>query len=468
MYELLAIQGIDGRKFVLALEHYSRLDRAEIFYNHAVVSGQLSLAARRSLLKDNSYEKIIDHSAYNPRQIEWITGLAGHHLNDDDNKHYVEFALKALDDPALVWRHGFENQLDDRQRALLFAFVSMPERVEQDQLATAFEGICAASGFETQGRAFRKALEVVDDSFVRCSPMSRWIFLTPYNPSVEDFLKSYLASTNSEARSAIRGAVYFEQVENLARMFRPRLPSEPDLVEDLASAMERCVDSDSCNWKLYSDEAGNLVITPEGVIREDRAQSLIRMMSWDGCFDREPHRSRLRSVFSGIMERIELRWSNGQGDRRATLRLLGVLRDGGENIEEVARNAKELVLRQLSHSQAFDDLIALRDGFPSVFTSEEWSELGEEFVRIATDELDDWREYDLRDPDRIDEIESYADRMGVELDQEKVETAREGILSEMHEIEESADHDYGPDDARTSEAGSAEEIRALFTGLADS
>ena len=56
LYEQLAIEGVEGHRFLLELQRYSRTDRARIFYNHAFFSGQLSLecatsAACRSRLR---------------------------------------------------------------------------------------------------------------------------------------------------------------------------------------------------------------------------------------------------------------------------------------------------------------------------------------------------------------------------------------------------------------------------------
>ena len=99
LYEQLANEGVEGRHFLLELAQYSRTDRARIFYNHASFSDGLSRRARRALLAGRAYEKIIDHPAYNPRHIEWITGLSGHHLTAEDNADYVAFAIDALSHP---------------------------------------------------------------------------------------------------------------------------------------------------------------------------------------------------------------------------------------------------------------------------------------------------------------------------------------------------------------------------------
>jgi hypothetical protein len=57
---------------------------------------------------DDAYPRIIDHPKYNPRQIEWITGMSGHTITHTENQDYVSFEVAALDDGTGLWRHGFD------------------------------------------------------------------------------------------------------------------------------------------------------------------------------------------------------------------------------------------------------------------------------------------------------------------------------------------------------------------------
>ncbi len=223
LYEQLANEGVEGRRFLLELKQYSRTDRARIFYNHASFSDQLSPHARRALLADRAYEAIIDHPAYNPRHIEWITGLSGHRLTAEDNADYVGFAIEALSHPARIWRHGFEHQLNDAQRALLLVLSTMPDRVEDDDLQHAFDAFADIAGISTRQRAFERALRILDDSFIRTYHDEDHIFVAAYDPSVADFLAEYVRSSPADARLLVRGAAFFEQVE-VARssVTRPR------------------------------------------------------------------------------------------------------------------------------------------------------------------------------------------------------------------------------------------------------
>ncbi len=469
LYEQLAIEGVEGKRFLLQLENYSRLDRARMFYNHAFFSRQLSSGARQALLTDRAYEAIVDHKAYNPRQIEWITGLSGHQLTADDNADYVRFAVSALDDPALIWRHGFEQQLDRTQRALLTALASMPDRVERADLERAFEAYCGEASVGTGSRAFTRALKVLDDSFVRTYHDSGRIFVAVYDPSVDDFLSDYLAASPTDARVAVRGAVFFEQVEKLGRLLRaPEIPQD-SLASDFVDAVGRCFASSSCTWEGVF--LGPDAVTPTTMRKraslEGRLDFIGRMTGWGGAYGREPLRARLQMKYADGANLVSESWEEGQGDDDDALYLLQAMRARGERTDEHDVAAKQLITSGLHYPDAFRRLLKLRDLAPTLFGEDEWDELRHSYLVVAERELADWSEISALD--EIDDIEHYAERMGVDLDWHEVEETRERVASQLAEAQEAA-AEQAEDrelEEEPEQATNEDEIEVLFTRLAD-
>jgi hypothetical protein len=74
--EELKWQQLEADRYALTLEKYTRLERARIFYNHVYFSPHVNKAARKSLRHERVYLRVIDHLAYSPRLIEWMTGSA--------------------------------------------------------------------------------------------------------------------------------------------------------------------------------------------------------------------------------------------------------------------------------------------------------------------------------------------------------------------------------------------------------
>lgn len=100
LYERLAQEGVDASRFLLQLKDYTTLDRARIFANHAYHSDRLDREIKRALLKGEAYSRILNHRNYNPRTVEWITGMAGPWGQEVTSANYIDFATDALSHPS--------------------------------------------------------------------------------------------------------------------------------------------------------------------------------------------------------------------------------------------------------------------------------------------------------------------------------------------------------------------------------
>lgn len=467
LYEQLANEGVEGRHFLLELAQYSRTDRARIFYNHASFSDGLSHRARRALLAGRAYEKIIDHPAYNPRHIEWITGLSGHRLTAQDNANYVAFAIDALSHPERIWRHGFEHQLNSAQRGLLLVLATMPDRVAHDDLERAFEAFAGVADICTRERAFRRALKVLDDSFIRIYHDEDQVFIAAYDPSVADFLAAYIRSSLPDARLLVRGAVFFEQLQSLARVLPARNPNVEAAAEYVA-AVQRCLDAPSCSWYevYFGRDATEPTTTRRHTRFEERVEFVGKVRNWRGAYRTDAVRTQMRTVYSESKDRVRQAWSDGRGNPEEALALLRAMRQHKEGIQAYAIAAKALVTEHLHYPYAFSHLLALRDLAPTIFGEQEWAELRRRYVQVANDELGNWR--DIRSVDDIYELERWAERMGVELDAAAIGETRQKVEEAIADAEDQASQ---TDRARLQDTpdpdGGKAEIEALFTRLAN-
>ena len=198
-------------RVILDLENYSRHERARILYNHVYFAPDIDAVARRALLNNRAYLRIIDHHNYSPRLVEWMTGLAGHRLTDGDRRRFDEYCLEVLDDPRLMWSHAYR-QLDVGEQLLLLSLLSLPEPAEEPELEAAFLALCHASGVPATAGRFTRALHVLDDSFVSTRLSGNVLTVRSLNPSLLDFLAQILRASEADARSTVEGALYFDQV----------------------------------------------------------------------------------------------------------------------------------------------------------------------------------------------------------------------------------------------------------------
>jgi hypothetical protein len=75
-YDNLQDDLIDMARLTLDMSSYSRLERAEILYNHLYFNEHVTRQDLETLVENRSYMNIIDHSQFNPRLIESAIRLA--------------------------------------------------------------------------------------------------------------------------------------------------------------------------------------------------------------------------------------------------------------------------------------------------------------------------------------------------------------------------------------------------------
>jgi len=216
-HEMLSRSNVDLYKYVIRCEDYSRQDKARILLNHLYFN-DVAQDHIEALLTTHSYKTIIVHRNYNPRIIEWMT---------DDSRiatcsaaDYPEMFVAHLDNPADLWRHAFENQLSEASRHLLIALASCGTEVMVDDLRLAFNAYyhkqAGAYGFQTRPSDFARALDELEDNFLRLQRFESGTTVRFHNPSVLDFIAQRLATNCDEVKDILREAVFFEQVNRVA------------------------------------------------------------------------------------------------------------------------------------------------------------------------------------------------------------------------------------------------------------
>lgn len=208
--EVLHRSGLPMQRMLLELSSYSRRERGLILYNHLYMASHLSASAKRSLLRDRAYLKIIDHKNYNPRLIEFVTSG---YPSIAPPQNYREFVLGNLDEPEQVWRNAFEEQLDDDSRDVVLLLSTMPFAITVSELDRSFASLAAQRGKPVQHGAVRRALKILDDSLTQSWSGRTEPEVAIANPSVADFAGAWLRRNPFDAAAIISSAVFFEQLD---------------------------------------------------------------------------------------------------------------------------------------------------------------------------------------------------------------------------------------------------------------
>lgn len=440
MSEILDREASDAHRFLLTLESYSRNERARIFYNHIYHSEQVDSVARQSLLSDRAYLRIVDHQNYSPRLIEWITGWSAQRLGDPERSRYAEFCLESLDNPERLWKHAFEVGLGAAERALLLSMLGLPRYTDAHDAEASFESACDARGLPVDNRAFSRALQVLDDSFLSSTQSNERIYLSWINPSLLDYLRSYLRQSRADVEICLKGASYFEQA-----LFQWRtLAREPALRDGLAGP--------------FSATFERTLSAPPPRVEP-------------GLFNRQTpsdHKQRLSQVLDCVTESKALAAASHTWLAQATdewvksiysypsmitgddLRLAARLGERGLlDSYAVAVRLKEEIQALSPTPDRWNRLDDLAEWVQGLFTEAEWEaekSSFEEFVELALEDAADY----LADPAEIDTIQTVANGFGLVLDEEQLEAAREDLTGEdardWDDYYDEREDDWGPDD----------------------
>lgn len=467
-YEELKREQIDGRRYLLKLSNYTRLDRARILYNHIWASGQLDDVAAASLVDDAGYAHIIDHSEYNPRLIEYITGLGSLELSDEENRDFLGFAVGVLDDPDRIWRQAFENQLEAAERALLVVLASMQTEVTAADLETAFRAYCREAEITVQGTLFHRSLRVLEGSFAQIRPEEGESFVEPANPSIVDFVAAWLSQAPAEALALFEGAAFFAQLEWAARSILRHLGPGTIRTEHLgrlAAAVRRLFAGADPRWEMmhFGSVYSPARPSPVGSAPCARLIFLIELIR------EEPE------LEEGLGEWLEERIEEESGswversipNAAEPVGLVRALRNAGRPTQTIAERAKDHLLRGLRSVYEWEQLISLREIEPDIFPLADWTNLQNRFEGFAEDLTNDHDEIDR--VEEVDSLISLGETLGVDLEPMEIDFVREEVGRRIGQIEDHLEARQEDREARRPDRRDEEdrEIAALFGRLAE-
>lgn len=469
LYERLRQEGLDSDRFLLELPDYTPLDRARIFANHVFYSPRLTKPFRRALLVEKGYEQIIRHANYNPRTIELISGLAKRWDDAVTPDNYLEYAIRTLDQPTLIWKSAFEQELDDHGRALMLALVSLPRGVSLEHLETAFVALCRERQLSLGNRAFERTLAALDDSLIRTEhdnngfPTTRGVVVSPYDPSVIDFIVDFLHHSSEDVLELVRACVFFEQAAWLrALIMKSAATVTLELLGSLHRSLRRTYAASAISSVTVPVGPNTWAYRPVGTIDlEQRLLELQDIAHADAEFG-QWWRDKL-------VDRLPC-WEQGQGEPESLLQLLRYLtEDDGVDLTAAATAAKSvLATGSSSYMLTLEWLHELRTEFPDAFEMDEWQRHVEGFDEWLREDLCSNAE-DMSNPDELELVERIAGLYGLDIDDDAWAEAEETVRRNKAERDAQIDADpsYERSSAGRDIANERHEIEAIFIGLAE-
>ncbi|WP_420412398.1 restriction endonuclease [Roseibium sp.] len=264
-------------KYILDVGAYTRKIRSQILFNHLSAS-ELKQEHFEALLVGDWLKKIVDHKNYNPRIIASVSSDSIDVMKPSDYPGYI---YHALENPELVWSKPYR-ALDMKSQNLLVAlFFGSEYGQEVDELSENFSKlhriVCGHYGQPTKPGDFEDALKSLESGFVSISGQT----VSFVNPSVRDFLKSYLIEKEflellpATARRA-------DWAKHLWRHVCEVFKSHPEIQKKFASAFgsySQMIDATPSMKK--SMRYGYASYSADDLSLADRAEMLLQW--WEAC-----------------------------------------------------------------------------------------------------------------------------------------------------------------------------------------
>ena len=211
-YEKLAMSNIDLAKCTIQLEHYTKTIKARILYNH-LAEANIPAEYINTFLEKHGYRELVEHKNFNPRVIESI-------IKDQiwDTITPNEFTVKIkefFDNPISVWQFAFD-KLDMATRYALLVLGTMGNIVMLDDFQQAYKTFCSLTrdeiGLTYDDVTWRQSLKVLSNCFIKTEAKRGVQLVSMYNPSIADFVVSYLNNNHNTVVRLITGACFIEQL----------------------------------------------------------------------------------------------------------------------------------------------------------------------------------------------------------------------------------------------------------------
>lgn len=199
---------------ILDMNKTTILEKAKILYNHLYFS-PISKDYFEDIKKDKRYLDIVKHANYNPRIIDYVTNKdVIMHVKPDD---YFSYVMSKLNNPEDVWENEYTYRLNVIDRLFISTLYSLTDTFVSEELFKKcfFQRISNERSIDLTIDNFNSCLKRLENAFVKVVSILGKRYISVANPSINDFLRSYLDKNTNEKATIIKNAKNITQINRL-------------------------------------------------------------------------------------------------------------------------------------------------------------------------------------------------------------------------------------------------------------
>lgn len=207
---------IDVAKYEIKLSKYSKYDKAKILYNHLYFKN-VDDKYTNEIIADKFYKKIIRHTNYSPRLIEFFTDTR--RISHVDVNSFRSFIIYNLEHPEEIWSMAIKNQIDYFERCFLytlFTFNNLPfVKDVRSAYSKRLDYEIEVNNRERTTNQFDESVKNLMNGFIYMKMTNidyKFEYITFINPSIADFLMGDLKKNEKEKEAILNSVIYLEQL----------------------------------------------------------------------------------------------------------------------------------------------------------------------------------------------------------------------------------------------------------------
>lgn len=205
----------DRNEFEIRVESLDPIDKAHILHKH-IWHSDLSPDLIDQILSRKRYREIINHKNFNPRLIQFITDAQ--RFDDQNAQDYWPYIERTLSNPAAIWEHVYDGQLDDFSRGLLLLVVFNGGPIREDDLRSAsdrFRHEPIAVGYLGSSDFSRNSRLVSGSVLNRSIGTGGAVRYSLFNPSIADYVLKRVPSDQAMVETLFFSLNTFSSLKNL-------------------------------------------------------------------------------------------------------------------------------------------------------------------------------------------------------------------------------------------------------------
>ncbi|MDA0155547.1 ATPase family protein associated with various cellular activities (AAA) [Vibrio crassostreae] len=459
-------QRLQLAKYLLDVGEYTRKIKSHILFNHLSISA-LSPQHFSSLLEGDWLSKIVDHKSYNPRVIASVSSDC---LDTIEPSEYPKYIYHALNNPELIWSKPFKSLSMKSQNLLIALFFGSQFGGESIELlrtnySELHRSVSSYYSQSTMPSDFEDALQSLESGFISISGKS----VSFVNPSVRDFLKSYLIdreflSLLPETSKNVGWA------RNLWRHLKAVFESREMDLKFLASKFKKFSEViDSTPTLERVEKNGYVSFKYHDLSISDRVELLLEW--WERTGDQYFIERALDIFRSGSLETVS--WVDGPSLPDLHWWVHNFINDDNNLKLDMLETIEDSLLKILSNGVPIDELVSIVEKLKESMLDTAPQQVSDIINQLVSYEFNDTRNA-ISHLDTEDELSEHLEFLSelAKITKHDLEKSKMIVLDRINELEEedSANQNtsYTPRSNRDKEEFSDDALKSLFSNLVKS